>query len=513
MKKTVSVNIKGLNFMIEEDAYELLHNYMLRLEKSLSGQKGGKDIVEDIELRIAELCQQYLSDKKQVIEKDDIDTIIRTLGEPEDFLEEEEKTEPGEKSETRDQSSPQDKRLYRDIENAKIAGICAGLANYFNIDVIVVRVIFLLFLFFGGFGFPLYIILWIIIPKAASTIDRLRMQGKAITVDSVKEEIEQAAERITSSSRSFADKLRKDEQISQRFSSIGRLITSVFGIGLIATGIFFLVVFLVLFFGGLRFIPIQGEDGFLSFSQLGELLLSDSSDIWLSWLGIFLVAFSAILFLLSNGTYVLLRLKSRWAKISSLSLIGLGIIGAVICVYLGTKTARDVVSEAQIGKKIGSADAPELVIEQLKSNLPGLEGFETRGGRSFNDPILVKGNKLVDYGIRFVYRPSKDSLYHVYQDLRSNSHSYKDALLKAKNIRHRAYLDSNVLKVDPEYHYPKRDKIRAQQVLIVVEIPAGKWVRIQGERISLDREDEETEPGIYEKSGYMEHNGDYQRWD
>ena len=61
MKKTVSVNIKGLNFMIEEDAYELLHNYMLRLESSFAGQKGGKDIVEDIELRIAELCQGYLS--------------------------------------------------------------------------------------------------------------------------------------------------------------------------------------------------------------------------------------------------------------------------------------------------------------------------------------------------------------------------------------------------------------------------------------------------------------------
>lgn len=511
MKKTVSVNIKGLNFMIEEDAYELLHQYMLRLESSLAGQKGAKDIVEDIELRIAELCQNYLSDKKQVIEKEDIEAIIAALGQPEDFLEEEETAGSENRTYTQEQSAPKDKRLYRDLENAKIAGICAGLSNYFNIDVIVVRLIFLVFLFFGGFGFPLYIILWIIVPKASSSIDRLRMQGKPITVDSVKEEIDQATERLTSSSKSFAEKLRKDENITKRFSSIGRLITSVFGVGLIITGVFFLIIFLVLFFGGLRFVPIQGDSGFLSFSELGELLLSDSGDVVMSWLGIFLVAFSVILFLLSNGTFLVLRLKSRWAKISSLSLIGLGIIGTVICIYIGTKSARDVVSEAHVDQKTGTVDAPELVIRHLTAGESATQTYSHRHGDDhFTDPILLKGNRLTDHGIKFLYRPSKDSLYHIYQSMGANGYSYRNAQLKAKHISHKVQLDSNVLWVDPEFSYPKKDKIRAQEVVIIVEIPQNKWVKINDERISADVP---TEYGEIERTGYMEHDGEYERWD
>ncbi|MCE3297099.1 MAG: phage shock protein PspC [Crocinitomicaceae bacterium] len=509
MKKTVSVNIKGLNFMIEEDAYELLHHYMLRLENSFAGQKGGKDIVEDIELRIAELCQGYLSEKKQVIEKEDIEAIIAALGQPEDFLDEEEAADAQNRAYTQQQQSvPKDKRLYRDVENAKIAGVCAGLSNYFNIDVIVVRVIFLVFLFFGGFGFPLYVILWIVIPKASSSIDRLRMQGKPITVDSVKEEIGQATDRLTSSSKSFADKLRKDDNLTRRFSSIGRLITSVFGLGLIVTGVFFLVIFLVLFFGGLRFIPIHGENGFLSFSELGELLLSDSGDVFLWWLGTFLVVFSVILFMLSNGTYLLLRLKSRWAKISSLSLVGLGIIGTVLCIYLGTKSAGDVVSEAEVVKKIASLNAPELVIESLEGD-PGVDGFARHGNGGFN-PILVKGNRIYDHGIKFLYRPSKDSLYHIYQNMGANGFSYRNATAKARNIEHKIQLDSNVLHIDPEFSFPKKDKIRGQEVFIIIEIPHNKWVKIDDERISVD------EPAAYdeeEKMGYMQHNGEYERWD
>ncbi len=507
MKKTVSVNIKGLNFMIEEDAYELLHQYMHRLEASFAGQKGGKDIVEDIELRIAELCQNYLSDKKQVIEKEDIETIIKALGQPEDFLDEEENA--GQRSYSEQQTSGEDKRLYRDIENAKIAGICAGLSNYFNIDVIVVRVIFLLFFFFG-FGVPIYIILWIILPKAASSIDRLRMQGKPITVDSVKEEIGQAADRFTTSSKSFADKLRKDENLTKRFSSIGRLITSVLGFGLIITGVFFLIIFLVLFFGGLRFIPVHGEEGFLSFSQLGELLLSDSGDVVMAWLGIFLVAFSVILFLVSNGTFLVLRHRSKWAKISSVTLISLGIIGSVLCIYIGSKSAGDVISEAEIENKIGSVNAPELVVDRFE-NAPESGAYKARNSDPFNDPILVKGTKLVDHGVQFVYRPSKDSLFHIYQNQAANGYSYRNALSKAKNIRHRAELDSNILRIDPEFVFPKRDKIRGQEVMIIIEIPHNKWVRIGDERISMDEPDWEGEAP--EKMGFMEHDGEYERWD
>ena len=204
MKKTISVNIKGMNFLIEEDAFELLQNYINKLTAVLQNENGGKEIIEDVELRIAELCGLQLNERKQVIEKEDIETILSTLGDPDLYIDEsEQETSSQANNSNASNSSNQatDKRLFRDVDNATVAGICAGIANYLHIDVVIIRIIFVLFFLFGGFGFPLYIILWLVIPKANSTIDRLRMRGKAITVDTVREEVESAAERINKESK------------------------------------------------------------------------------------------------------------------------------------------------------------------------------------------------------------------------------------------------------------------------------------------------------------------------
>lgn len=509
MKKTVSVNIKGLNFMIEEDAYELLHQYMTRLERNLSPEKGAKEIIEDIELRIAELCQAYLSDKKTVIEKVDIEKIIAVLGQPEDFIDEEEKEHSY--SYHGEQSAQRERKLYRDVENAKIAGVCAGLSNYFNIDVMVIRFIFIILLIMGAFGFPLYIILWIIIPKANSTIDRLKMQGKNITVDSVREEIENAAERVKTNSASLADKLRKENQLGKRFSSIGRALTSVLGIGFIGTGLFFLVVFLILFFGGLKFIPIQNEGGYLSFSQLGELILSESGDTFLAWLGIIMTAFSVILFMVSNGTYILLRLKNRWAKIASISLVILSTIGFCLCLYIGIKAGKDMSSEAAISKKSADVYTNELIVQTMGSedlNLGEYRASKHHFGPHF-DPILVKRQRLHDSGVNFIFKPSKDSSYHIYQELSAHSFVYKDAVEKAKNINHQMHLDSSVLYVRPNFSYPKKDKIRGQSVCVIIEVPTSKWVRIGDERIGFDPTSIEES----EKWGYLNSDGAFEYWD
>ena len=88
MKKTVSVNIKGSNFLIEEDAYELLQDYLDRLENTLKNESGSKEIIEDVELRIAELCSEKLSEFKKVVELEDIQDILNTLGDTSIYLDE-----------------------------------------------------------------------------------------------------------------------------------------------------------------------------------------------------------------------------------------------------------------------------------------------------------------------------------------------------------------------------------------------------------------------------------------
>lgn len=510
MKKTISINIKGLNFVIEEDAYELLHAYMNRLQLNLKGQKGANDIVEDIELRIAELCQQILSSKKQVVEKEDIESIIKTLGEPEDFIDDDNEKNENKNFTAEQHSSLNQKHLYRDIDNAKIAGICAGLSNYFHVDPLVIRIVFLLFFLVGGFGFPLYIILWIVIPKTSSTIDRLKMQGKPITVDTVKEEIEQAAQRINSSSKSFADRLRKEKDYSKRFSRLGKIITSIIGFGLIGIGIFCLIIFIILFFGGLYFIPVISETSYLSINQIAELILSDSNDIFYAWFGIFLSVFSAVIFFISNGTFILLNIKSKWTKISSLSLIGFGIIGTLICIYVGMKTGRNLAVDAEIEKEMFAVNLPELKIETLKTKRSDLNGFEEKNAfnESFDNALILSENKLKTHGVNLIYRKSKDSLYHVLQNFRANSYSNEKAIKKAKNIRNNIQLNHDVLLISPAFEFPKSDKIRLQKVTIIIEIPNNKWVNTSEEKISLDFNSLENK----EKYGYINRDGIQEHW-
>ena len=147
MKKTVSVNIKGTNFLIEEDAYELLQDYLDRLNIALKNDEDAKEIIEDVELRIAEICSSKLSETKSVIELNDIEAIISTLGDPSDFVDEDEQasSRSAVSEDEKLASKVSDRRLFRDGESSYIGGVCSGLANYFGIDPIIVRLLFFVF--------------------------------------------------------------------------------------------------------------------------------------------------------------------------------------------------------------------------------------------------------------------------------------------------------------------------------------------------------------------------------
>lgn len=187
MKKNISINIGGIIFHIEEDGYDKLKNYLDSVNKYFSSFEDSKEIIEDIEGRIAEIFLTKLDDGKQIITLVDIDDLMATMGTTKDFdatietepdeepAKEEAKEEPkdtsGEDSKSEEKStSGQSKRLYRDNSRRVIGGVASGMANYFGIDPIWIRLIMLAFLFniffwgLSGFIFITYIILWIAIP-------------------------------------------------------------------------------------------------------------------------------------------------------------------------------------------------------------------------------------------------------------------------------------------------------------------------------------------------------------
>lgn len=511
MKKTVSVNIKGMNFLIEEDAYELLQSYMDRLKHSLRNEKGSKEIIEDIEFRVAELCSGHLNDKKQVIEKEDIKQIIKTLGEPEEYVEASEEFQQEEKTFTHKQNfKKEEKRLYRDLENAKIAGVCGGLANYLQIDVVIVRAIFLIFFFFFGFGFPLYIVLWLVIPKAISTIERLRMQGKPITVESVREEVETAASRFKDESNSLAHKLRKDGEIGQRLNKIGRFISSAIGIVCFGFGLT-ISSFLVMLLIGLEIIPFLDGEGLLSVSEFGELILSNSTDVFWTWVATLTIGFSAILFLFILGAKLIFSLKNKWINVSLVSLISTGVLGIFIAIFVGIKTGQDTIHEGNIYTEIGTTNCQELIIKSQFKKIQNSNDYEVPN----DEPIgffSIEGNQIVESGIHFEYKISTDSSFHVYKKLHSRSSRRSKARGKARHIKHNVSIFNNTLLVDTEYSFPKRDKFRDQNVYIIIEIPNGKTVLIGNQKIALrpDHFQGNTIDLQYTEAGYLYGDGEYQ---
>ena len=514
MKKTTSIHIKGMNFLFEEDAYELLQDYMDRLNHGLRNEKGNKEIIEDIELRIAELCSSMLNDKKQVIEIEDIQSILETLGDPSQYIDEAEEAKSTYSKETFEASKNKDRHLFRDLDNATIAGVCAGIANYFKIDVVIIRAIFVVVFLFGGFGLPLYIILWIIVPKAKSTIDKLRMRGKAITVDSVREEVENAGNRLTKETNKISNRLRNDGTIHSRVSSIGRFISVIFGTGLILFGVFWLVMLLIFGVAGLQFIPVQSDTGFLSLSDFSNLVLSNEKDNSMAWIGGLILGFSAIFFVLLLGIKLVFKIRNKWSERALGLLFTAGFIGTIICVFIGLKTGRDMTTEGEIERLVGSVQCEQLMIQSHHSNTRKAGRFEVKmdDAKIF---ITLKGENIEEGGIHFEYRLSEDSLFHIRQNLSAHAHSHRSAVAKAKNIKHSVSLDSAVLHVNAHFSFPKSDKLRDQEVYIIIEIPEGKSVNINGQiiRLGSDEFTEEIMDEYYEEDGILKRDGTYDHHD
>ncbi len=192
MKKTMTVNINGIVFHIDEDAYVRLSAYLERIRGHFESDVGCDEIISGIESRIAEVFQEKKQDQRQVVTIEDVEEAISQLGEPSQISGEEdakEKTRESEEPETEDEYAP--KRLFRDPDNKYIGGVCGGLGAYFHIDPTWIRIIFLITLFAYSFGLILYIILWIVIPKARTMGDRLSMRGEKINLSNIEKSIKE----------------------------------------------------------------------------------------------------------------------------------------------------------------------------------------------------------------------------------------------------------------------------------------------------------------------------------
>jgi phage shock protein PspC (stress-responsive transcriptional regulator) len=178
MKKTFSVNLGNRVYSIDEDAYLRLKEYLDRIEGYFSDQKEREDILNDIEMRISDLFTERLNPSGQVITLRDVEEVIRVMGDPREISGSDE--QPGASQER----SYGPRRMYRDPDDRVIGGVCSGLGAYLGLDPVIVRILFILFLIFG-IGFLVYLILWIVVPEARTTAQKLEMRGDTVNASNI----------------------------------------------------------------------------------------------------------------------------------------------------------------------------------------------------------------------------------------------------------------------------------------------------------------------------------------
>ncbi len=221
MKKTININLGGHPIIIDEDAFEVLDQYLTRIDRYFNQSEGREEIVHDIETRIAELFQREMKGKKIVSVKE-VGKVIEIMGVPEDFEGEvpESSEDANRTSEnTEDKKANYEpvppratKRLFRDPSDKVIGGVASGLSAYFGInDPVWLRIAFvILALAPTGLGLVTYIIMWIIVPKAKTASDRLAMRGAPINVESiahnVEEEVNEFGEKVKKFGRDMKSK-------------------------------------------------------------------------------------------------------------------------------------------------------------------------------------------------------------------------------------------------------------------------------------------------------------------
>ena len=190
MNRTIDIELVGLLFHMEERAHAQLQAYLNSISAALANTEGKEEIIREVEARLAELFREALGEGRQVVAFDDVTAACAQIGSPEDFVDGDE--EPATASST----AGGNRRLFRDPENGLVGGVATGMAHYFDTDPVWLRVLTLVIMLFTGIGLPIYLVLWIITPKAETVADRMAMRGERATFENIKSRVQSEYERV-----------------------------------------------------------------------------------------------------------------------------------------------------------------------------------------------------------------------------------------------------------------------------------------------------------------------------
>ncbi len=507
MNKTVNINLAGIFFHIDEDAYLKLQRYLEAIKRSFTDSQGRSEIIADIEARIAELFNERVQMDRQVIRVKEVDEVISIMGQPEDYLVDDEIFED-EPQPTPRRKKSNARKLFRDTNNSYIGGVSSGLAHYLGIDAIWIRLVWVLLFFGFGTGILLYILLWVLVPEAKTTAEKIMMTGEPVNISNIEKKIkdgfENVSETVTDVAKNVSDSVsnatknidfeKQGSRIKSSsrsfFEAIGDIIMFFFkviakfiGVLLIFIGAAALIALIIGLFsvGVANFVHIPGLD-------LVDIVNAGETPIWfVSLLTLFAVGIP-FFFLFYLGLKILVNNLKSIGNVAKFTLLGLWIISVIGLIVIGIRQASEHAFDETYVEK---TELPITAIDTLSIKMVGNDNLSSSFYRDHSDFKLAhddEGNKIIyssDIDIRV--KSTTDSVITVAIEKSADGRDYQKARARAKNIDYNFELRNNVLLLDSYFTTDPKNKFSDQEVDVVLYIPENMVVNFK----------KNTEPYIY----------------
>ena len=517
MNKTININLGGLFFHIDEEAFKKLKRYLDTIRRSLSDDPKGRDeIIADIEFRISELLSDKIKDPRQVINENDIDEVIAVMGQPEDYVFEEENSYSDSARFSGSYQSYNQKKLFRDGDDKFLGGVASGLGHYFGIEAIWVRLIWLFLAFGAGFGFLLYIILWILLPEAQTTAEKLQMEGEAVNISTIEKKIRDEFQDISKSAKKNFDKASgkvkegvkgatskiNQDNIKSGFQQfidvIGKIVTSFFlvigkfiGILLIIVALSTLVSLVIgLFTAGT--LDIFGFDWFIQDDS--GFINSTGLPIWAVSIGLFLLIGIPFLMLFFLGMFIVSSKSKIPGRITWYVLLGLWLMTVIATIVFGVRQTAEFAYDGNfVSKQIVNTQPIDTLRIKMIDN-QDISNYTHLRKRSGYRRVTTLNNedKFYSNNVRFDIRISDTDSSYVKIKKEASGFNRQKAKENAKKISYNYNLTGNSLNFDG-YFLTDRGLHFYDQVLdVVLYLPKNKIIYIDNSTQTFLRHVENT---------------------
>jgi len=504
MNKTININLGGFFFHIDEVAYQKLRRYLESISRSLSEDSQGKnEIIADIEARISELLSEKITDARQVVSESDIEDIIVIMGQPEDYTDAEEAYSEANYSYKRNSASG--KKLFRDGDDKFLGGVASGIAHYFDIDTIWVRLLFLITTIAGvGAGILVYIALWILLPEAKTTAEKLQMEGEPVNIDNIERKIReeftnvsesvrnaanQASEKIKYGANEFSEKMgqtfsaktNKNNGLQDFLNAIGKIALVFFKVLGKFIGVLFVIlgagVILSLIIGGFsigsfEFLNIDGD--FISYP---DFFYDATLPKWLLTLSLFTLIGVPFLVVLVLGLRMLSSNIKQFSKITSITLLAVWFVALLTMVFTGVEFAA---THANYGnsvekKELRIVESDTLVLKIKNNDQLYYQNNLKRSSRKHE--VAVNG-KLMLYtnNVRLDVKKSNTNTAYIIIQKESYGRSRLKASKSAEKIEYTYSITDNEIILDAFFLSDLKNIFKDEEIDITVFIPESTTV-------------------------------------